>query len=681
MLPLLLPLLPAYLHDLVLPHHRPRTCEKCADWSKTNSSFWASAAAQAAAGRNCAIPAKAAGGPTGGAGTWNDALDGFCYCAGGGDVPYKVTTGIKWCSGGTDFIPSPPDLFGAGSDNKQCPYIPHDWDDPTAIRTCEAVCSNHTACLGFTFYFEDTTKAHKRECCFRAGSTASKPPCSSCTARCYEKDRLGAWSWCGPPPDVPTQINLLFVNSSTYALNFVSSFVSSYHPPVAELRRDDSGTTRTLTGWSTRYDADRQYHHVLLTGLDASGESGARFSYRCAAAATSAATAWSEWHEVRLAPSAGATTRLALFGDMNMMGGWKTYAPGSAGGSGHGGVSGVPSPMPIGNLMDEVQTGKLDAVVHSGDHCYEFESEGGQKGDGYMDTYQALLASTPWAPGFGNHEFFQPVRGNRLLNITAGLVAGLRSAAAEATGPLPTAQWYSIEIGLVHILQLDLDPYYCWHVPNCHSVDNCGFVDAWVSDPIKGPSLDDFKRYRQALLAFAKADLKAVDRNKTPWVIVTAHFPLYQTYGPEENAEAEAAERDLGARGHGSDTPTNDIDPSRDLAVADLEPLLLENHVDVYFCGHNHNYESTWPLRNGTLVQKSFEKPAAPFYVISGAAGPPNIDKFGAAAEWTRSRLGYDDGFDKVMSYSRMEFESKSLQFEQVAIADGSVLDSFTVTK
>ena len=87
------------------------------------------------------------------------------------------------------------------------------------------------------------------------------------------------------------------------------------------------------------------------------------------------------------------------------------------------------------------------------------------------------------------------------------MVAGMRAHAATAghlpRGVLPTAQWYSLEIGHVHVLQLDLDPYFCWHVPNCHAVDNCGFVDAYVSDPAAGPTLADFKRYRAELLAFA----------------------------------------------------------------------------------------------------------------------------------------------------------------------------------
>lgn len=251
-----------YLHDLVLPHHQPRSCDKCKSWAEANATWWASASVKAAAGASCAMPARGIGGPDGGSGTWNDALDGFCLCE--GPAPYKLTTGIRWCSGGGDLVPEPPDLFGAGSDNDQCPYLPDAWDLPTAIARCEAVCTNHTSCVGFTLYFEDKTPAKLRECCFRTGSVASKPPCSSCTARCYEKDDgSGAWSWCGPPPDVPTQLNLLYVSNTTYALNFVTATSNERHPPVAELRRDDGAPSRarSITGWTTRYDATHAYHH------------------------------------------------------------------------------------------------------------------------------------------------------------------------------------------------------------------------------------------------------------------------------------------------------------------------------------------------------------------------------------------------------------------------------------
>ncbi len=50
-------------------------------------------------------------------------------------------------------------------------------------------------------------------------------------------------------------------------------------------------------------------------------------------------------------------------------------------------------------------------------------------------------------------------------------------------------------------------------------------ADAWVRDPKAGPVLADFKRLRAAMLAFVEADLAAVDRSKTPWLAVTAHYP------------------------------------------------------------------------------------------------------------------------------------------------------------
>ena len=78
-----------------------------------------------------------------------------------------------------------------------------------------------------------------------------------------------------------------------------------------------------------------------------------------------------------------------------------------------------------------------------------------RKGDGYLDVHSSVLASTPWAPGWGNHEFLGE-HGDRLLNVTAGMVAALRSAPRAEGVPPPTAQFYSIDVGLLHVVQIDL---------------------------------------------------------------------------------------------------------------------------------------------------------------------------------------------------------------------------------
>jgi hypothetical protein len=61
--------------------------------------------------------------------------------------------------------------------------------------------------------------------------------------------------------------------------------------------------------------------------------------------------------------------------------------------------------MTIGNLIDDVAAGRVHAVIHSGDHCYQLVNDDYQKGDAYLDVHSSVLASTPWAPGFGNHEY------------------------------------------------------------------------------------------------------------------------------------------------------------------------------------------------------------------------------------------------------------------------------------
>ena len=94
---------------------------------------------------------------------------------------YIETTGIKWCSGGGDYAPG--DSFGAGVDGI-CPIVPPSWTDEKGVAACEHVCNNATECVGFTLYPNDT--GH-RICCFRTETTSYKPPCPTCSARCYEK--------------------------------------------------------------------------------------------------------------------------------------------------------------------------------------------------------------------------------------------------------------------------------------------------------------------------------------------------------------------------------------------------------------------------------------------------------------------------------------------------------------
>ena len=613
----------AYTYDLVLPGHVPWDCftGRCANWSEMNGtlhSYWGSSQALADAGSACAMPAKAVQGPLGkgcnGEGRRGYALDGWCMCE-----------------------------TAAGAPN---------WTH-------------------------------------------------------------GSWSWCKPPSDAPTQINLLVVNSTALAVNFVT-FASDGGAPIAELRRKDgSGATASITGFTTEYVSSGRtyyYHHCVLSKL----AERTAYEYRVA---TSVHRHWAEWTSFTSLYSEG-VTKVAMYGDMGPPYGFAL---------GHNSLGAFPAPMPIGNIVDDVKAGRVDWVIHAGDHAYEFPVESGQRGDGYMDSYQPLLESAPWAPGFGNHEYLEADRGNRLLNITAGMIRELSThnvQQAVGTPSTSTAQWYSIEIGLMHVIMLDLDPYML-EFAGCKRVDNCGYTDRWSFD---GPNATDdtagnFSGYRSALLTWLEADLLGVNRSQTPWLILSSHFPLASYSTRQHDPERDGAEPDKGGWGgwgeaarqstdvssiywketdglntcegsnydpphdpwgtgndgvprcpllptnwsaaqqveackqvcvaggfacagfvvYGPHPPTNNTEccfrgdtsqkpkctghggsgtcsscyeklgmgprpprPSAAQASADLEPLMLKYGVDMYFAGHAHFYETTWPVANGVTTQKSY---------------------------------------------------------------------------
>ena len=219
----------------------------------------------------------------------------------------------------------------------------------------------------------------------------------------------------------------------------------------------------------------------------------------------------------------------------------------------------------------------------------------------------------------------------------------------------------------------------------CMDVDTCGCPTKWITDD---GNACDFLGYRTALLDGFRRELDRVDRSETPWLVVTSHYPFYQT--GLTDPKADAAEPDGGARGrpahererereHGRSSP----EPSIDQARLDLEPLLVEFKADLYFYGHWHYYgqsedhnrapsdrsfsfltvpmsETTWPVINGTVTSKSFVDPTAPVHVCSGAAGPPEWDSFSDDPEpWSREPRLTGTTYSRVVLHnaSVLEFE------------------------
>ena len=183
---------------------------------------------------------------------------------------------------------------------------------------------------------------------------------------------------------------------------------------------------------------------------------------------------------------------------------------------------------------------------------------------------------------------------------------------AGVHGPKPsgTSQWYSVDLGLIHLVGLDLDPL-------LHSAAE---QQAWLEQD----------------LAAAAANREAV-----PWIIVTSHFPLHNAAFEEPGVANASAAFYLGDEAEHFATSGHDFIPCifkegacQEQTVGELlrtwqsfmDPILMKYKVDVYDAGHVHSYDVTWPLCNGTFCgQRNYTDPAGTIHITEGNGGVPGI--------------------------------------------------------
>ena len=94
----------------------------------------------------------------------------------------------------------------------------------------------------------------------------------------------------------------------------------------------------------------------------------------------SSACGWSATYSFRSGYADG-VTRMATYGDM-----------------GHSHYNNME------NMLEDCTTGRIDAILHMGDHAYNLGYSGDRRGDAYMNALQPLLARCAWYPVIGNHE-------------------------------------------------------------------------------------------------------------------------------------------------------------------------------------------------------------------------------------------------------------------------------------
>ncbi|XP_051134531.1 probable inactive purple acid phosphatase 27 [Andrographis paniculata] len=288
-----------------------------------------------------------------------------------------------------------------------------------------------------------------------------------------------------------------------------------------------------------------------------------------------------------------------------------------------------PGSVSVIKAMDtEISSGEIDSIFHIGDISYAtgFLAEW----DFFLHLISPLASKVSYMTAIGNHERDYVGSGSVYITPDSGGECGIPY---ETYFPMPSAEkdkpWYSIEQGSVHFTVISTE--HNWSV-NSEQYE-------WM-----------------------KKDMAAVKRTRTPWLIFAGHRPMY------------------------SSNPGLAILPSVDEDFVDaVEPLLLENKVDLALFGHVHNYERTCAVykQECKAMPKKDENSidtynnsnyAAPVHAIIGMAGF-KLDGFTQNDNsWSLSRIS-------EFGYIRAHATPKELKIEFVNAETKKVGDSFRFIK
>lgn len=140
------------------------------------------------------------------------------------------------------------------------------------------------------------------------------------------------------------------------------------------------------------------------------------------------------------------------------------------------------------------------------------------------------------------------------------------------------------------------------------------------------------------------ADLAAAQKDPDiDWIIVMMHHPAYSA-----------------CVNHGSTKRVQDY----------WVPLFEKHDVDIVFSGHDHNYERTWPLREGQKVaqDKGIQ------YIVAGAFFSPPYDS--GTEWWTAASVS-----GTTPSFVEVEIDGLHAKATARAIDGGAAIDEVEITK
>ncbi|PSC76955.1 purple acid phosphatase 15 isoform X2 [Micractinium conductrix] len=251
--------------------------------------------------------------------------------------------------------------------------------------------------------------------------------------------------------------------------------------------------------------------------------------------------------------------------------------------------------------LAKLTSSKPDAVVVVGDFTYadDHPPAGGtphwgtmfateqRRWDAWARLTQPLLARLPLVSCRGNHEIEQLLEAQNATSTAANARYPYPQDPARIATQPNIGAWFLDQQGTA----VAGGAHGQARFKNESSFDSLGYYSLDLAPGVHIVSLNSYLPWGRESQQYRwlQADLAAVDRQKTPWLIVLFHAAGYHSYA-----------------GHYKEADT---------FMALLEPLFYRYQVDLVYSGHVHAYERTFP------VYRYRRDDCGPVYTLIGDGG------------------------------------------------------------
>jgi len=287
-------------------------------------------------------------------------------------------------------------------------------------------------------------------------------------------------------------------------------------------------------------------------------------------------------------------------------------------------------------------------VLHNGDISYGCGE--GWLHEEYSTMIEPLAAAMPFMVSMGNHEFDHSTSAWPTPSVRASWGKGeFDEDSGGECGILYRKRWQMPE-GTSSVMNKNLDS----------DMEDFSAFYSFDSGPIHFSVLSTEHDFTNASVQhlWLQRDLSAVNRSRTPWVVVMSHRPVYN---------GGLATSGLMGR-----------------MQQDLEPLFIMHNVDVVLTAHVHTYVRMCAMRLGKCVPSN---ESAPVYIVDGSAGSytaggwPNITGEGRSCPLPTAFEAPIVAGDCMWGWSRLVANRTSLLWEHLRWKDGTISDSITLQK